>query len=185
MSSPKGKHPWQNKYLHEHQIETSIWVLRKLKLIPEGSLAFRPFKEERQPWFFSCLRQALIRCDIKTSTWSIGHLPSSKKFRLRRPGWGWPLLTKNSCYRGRMNCLIWHKKHDIVTQRVHTKIHFTKLLFTGEEFMVLENIIGEKFIIPCKNIQPWSWVLPYDQSEFRIRVNYFYKKICHQSLQSD
>ena len=81
----------------------------------------------QQPWFFSCLRQALIRCDIKTSTWSIGHLPSSKKFRLRRPGWGWPLLAKNSCYRGRMNCLIWHKKHDIVTQRVHTKIHLTNL----------------------------------------------------------
>ena len=53
-----------------------------------------------------------------------------------------------------MNCLIWHKKHDIVTQRVHTKIHFTKLLFTGEEFMVLENIIGEKFMIPWKNIHP-------------------------------
>ena len=81
--------------------------------------------------------------------------PTQKKFRLRRPGWGWPLLTKNSCYRGRMNCLIWHKKHDIVTQRVHTKIHFTKLLFTGEEFMVLENIIGEKFMIPWKNIHPW------------------------------
>ena len=50
--------------------------------------------------------------------------------------------------------MIWHKKHDIVTQRVHTKIHFTKLLFTGEEFMVLENIIGEKFMIPWKNIHP-------------------------------
>ena len=83
--------------------------------------------------------------------------PPQKKFRLRRPGWGWPLLTKNSCYRGRMNCLIWHKKHDIFTQRVHTKIHFTKLLFTGEEFMVLENIIGEKFMIPWKNIHPWLY----------------------------
>ena len=36
--------------------------------------------------------------------------PPQKKFRLRQPGWGWPLLAKNSCYRGRMNCLIWHKK---------------------------------------------------------------------------
>ena len=37
-------------------------------------------------------------------------------------------------------------------------MHFTKLLFTGEEFMVLENIIGEKFMIPWKNIHPWYTV---------------------------
>ena len=86
--------------------------------------------------------------------------PPPKKFRLQRPRWGWPLLTKNSCYRGEW--IVWSgiKKHDIVTQRVHTNIHFTKLLFTGEEFMVLENIIGEKFMIPWKNIHPWPEVGP-------------------------
>ena len=82
----------------------------------------------RQPLFFSCLRQALIRCDIKTSTWSIGHLPSSKKFRLRRPGWGWPLLAKNSCYRGRMNCLIWHKKN-MTLLRKESRQKFTWQIF--------------------------------------------------------
>ena len=64
---------------------------------------------------------------------------------------------------------IYYKKHDIVTQRVHTKIHFTKLLFTGEEFMVLENIIGEKFMIPWKNIHPWiaCYVRTILESHFR------------------
>ena len=27
---------------------------------------------------------------------------------------------------------------------------------SGEEFIVLENIIGEKFMILCKNIHPWQ-----------------------------
>ena len=30
-------------------------------------------------------------------------------------------------------------------------------ILSGEEFMVLENLIGEKFMIPCKNIHPCQY----------------------------
>ena len=39
---------------------------------------------------------------------------------------------------------------------MHLEIY--KLTFSfREEFMVSENLIGEKFMIPCKNIHPWIY----------------------------
>ena len=52
-------------------------------------------------------------------------------------------------------------KQDIVGLRVKTKLQKCTLqiykwaILSGEEFMVLEKLVGEKFMIPCKNIHPW------------------------------
>ena len=68
------------------------------KLFQAAMIFFLPAAGPYQVWYQ----------DLYMVNWSLTLL---KKNRLRWPGWGWPLLTKNSCYRGRMNCLIWHKKH--------------------------------------------------------------------------
>ena len=58
------------------------------------------------------------------------------------------------------------QKQDIVGLRVKTKLQKCTLqiykwaILSGEEFMVLEKLVGEKFMIPCKNIHPWTFVGP-------------------------
>ena len=50
-----------------------------------------------------------------------------------------------------------YQKQDIVATSVNTKMHLEiyKLAISfREEFMASKNLIGEKFMIPCKNIHP-------------------------------
>ena len=55
-----------------------------------------------------------------------------------------------------------HQKQDIVGRSVKTKLQKCTLqiykwaILSGEEFMVLEKLVGEKFMIPCQNIHPWA-----------------------------
>ena len=70
----------------------------------------------------------------------------------------------NTCYKGKwlMNeqLTLADQKQDIVGLRVKTKLQKCTLqinkwaILSGEEFMVLEKLVGEKFMIPCKNIHP-------------------------------
>ena len=39
---------------------------------------------------------------------------------------------------------------------MHLEI-YKHAIFFREEFMASKNLIGEKFMIPCKNIHPWDW----------------------------
>ena len=60
----------------------------------------------------------------------------------------------NSCASKTRHC--WTQCQDKTT-----KMHFANIQMgnlSGEEFMVLEKLVGEKFIIPCKNIHPWVLV---------------------------
>ena len=70
----------------------------------------------------------------------------------------------NTCYKGKwlMNeqLTLAHQKQDIVGHSVKTKLQKCTLqiykwaILSGEEFMVLEKLVGEKFMIPCQNIHP-------------------------------
>ena len=74
----------------------------------------------------------------------------------------------NTSYKGKwlMNeqLTLADQKQDIVGLRVKTKLQKCTLqiykwaILSGEEFMVLEKLVGEKFMIPCKNIPPCVFV---------------------------
>ena len=62
---------------------------------------------------------------------------------------------------------------------MHLEIYKLAISFR-EEFMASKNLIGEKFMIPCKNIHPWSSVVTHNQSMELIT----WKKSCSDNLLS-
>ena len=67
-----------------------------------------------------------------------------------------------------MNSFTVYQKQDIVGRSAKTKLQKCTLqiykwaILSGEEFMVLEKLVGEKFMIPCQNIHPWkilTWIV--------------------------
>ena len=50
-------------------------------------------------------------------------------------------------------------------------------ILSGEEFMVLEKLVGEKFMIPCKNIHPCTYCF-----QGFLKINHFCKDGLPQRL---
>ena len=90
----------------------------------------------------------------------------------------------NTCYKGKwlMNeqLTLAHQKQDIVGRSVKTKLQKCTLqiykwaILSGEEFMVLEKLVGEKFMIPCKNIHPCICVQNPEQNYMRCHIITFF-----------